>query len=280
MSKRDPSIHVKRSSLSEAMGEIVQGDVDFIVTELFHRLNKHAIRNRVVVQPTARAKKTMEKVVSVDKKIADRFHLIYQQVNLDNKIHTTVIKATDSKYATLKEVAMIAKEFGEAFDLDEDTGFKIFVTTGIILAGNNYTIYRLKGLADKILNYYKAAKVIDDDPTTEKTIEFYAAWRLVSIKYMGRATTITEPHMYVHFIYGKDAAGDNDYVDWVSAQFERWAALNSVPELSQFYGDNAELAYTKYMGLKKKKYDSKEEQEYFEEAKVTVKKVKRKKSGD
>ena len=63
------------------------------------------------------------------------------------------------------------------------------------------------------------------------------------------------------------------YEDWIAAQFERWP--NSMPELTQFYGDNAALAYTKHVGLTSNKYDSKEEKQYFEKSTVRVKDSKR-----
>ena len=281
MTKRDPSIHVTRSSLTEVLEELVQGDVPFIVDELFHRLNKDAIRNRVVVSVNAKAKKSMTRVASVDKDLADRFHLVYQQINRKHHIKTSSIAQTDSKYNTLKEVAKQASEFCTMFKLEENFGFQTYVTIAIKLSqtGPGYSIYRIKALADRIIKYYEDMSAITEDGDQKNTTAFYVAWKKVSTKYLGKATAITEPHLFVHFIYGRRAAEvvEAKYEDWIAAQFERWP--NSMPELHQFYGDNATLAYNKFMGLNDKQYDSKEEKTYFEgEAKVKAKTVKRRQS--
>ena len=280
MMKRDPSIHIRRSSLIEILAELVQGNPGEIADEIFYMSDKHAIRNRVILQPTAKQKKAMARTLSVDKTTAEKFHATYQQVNMANNIRTSTIKATDSKYATMKEVAMQAKEFCEMFKLDEHRGFQVYVEIGIQQCGNNYSIYRLKGAADKIIKYYEDMTKIDGDKDKDGTRDFYTAWKNVSIQYLGKSTPIVEPHLFVHFIHGREAADKvkAKYEDWISAQFERWAALGSTPELSQFYGDNAALAYTKYIGLKNKEYDTTEEKTYFEEAKVKTKTIKRRKS--
>lgn len=286
--KRDPAIHVKRSFLIEAIdnliqesrGEFAEMTGEEITALLFHVSKRDAIRNRVMLQPNAKTKKRMERIVSVDKNLAEDFHAVYQQVNLANSIKTTSIKATDGKYATLKEVALHAKEFCDMFEIEQHPGFKAYVTMGIQLAGNNYSIYRLKSLGDRIINQYKNLLTIDEDPDPDSTTKFVAAWKVISIKYLGSAASVTEPHLYVNFIHGREAADKHkaDYLDWISAQFERFAFMNSSPELTQLFGDNAELAYTKYTGSKNKEYGSDEEKKYFEQSKVTTKKIVRKDS--
>lgn len=279
---RDPSIHIRRSSLSEILKEIVQGDIEYIIDEIFKRSNMHAIRNRVLVEVKSRDKKRLERIASVDKDLAERFHAIYQQVNMNNNIRTSVIKQTDSKYATLKEVAQQAKNFCDMFNLEEESGFKAYVTIGIKLSGNNYSIYRLKGLADKIIKYYEDILAIENDEDSDGTTDFYVAWQNAMIKHTGRSMSIEDPHMYVNFIYGRQAANKTEakFEDWVEAQFERWTPSGTIPELYHLFGDNAELAYTKYIAAKKKKYGSKEEEAYFENRRVRVKAVKRGKTTD
>lgn len=273
--KRDPSIHVKRSSLSDILDDL-GFDGETLADRILHKSGPHALRNRVIVQTTAKAKKKMERVASVDKGLAERFHLVYQQVNQANNVKTSTIKQTDGKYATLKEVAQQAKEFCEMFGMEENFGFQTYVTIGIREAKQNYSIYRLKGLADRIIKYYQDMVKIDSDGDSTGTTAFYSVWKQMSLQYLGEMTQITEPHLFVHFIHGREAADKEKakYEDWIAAQFERWP--NSMPELTQFYGDNAALAYTKYIGLKNKAHDTKEEKEYFDNTKkVQVKTSKR-----
>lgn len=281
MPQRDPSIHIRRSSLSEILEGIIDvKNIEPIVDEIFRQARPHAIQNRILTKPNVQTKKKAARTVSVDKTLAQEFHGIYQQENMANQIKTAAITPSDSKYLTLKEVAKQADEFCQMFNLSRDQGFRVYVRIAITLAGRNYSIYRVKGLADKIIQRYKDLLKIQEDEDSDGTKEFYAQWRMVSIKYIGGATDITEPGLYAHFIYGREAAdqAEADYYDWIAAQFERWSSINgSTPELSQLYGDNAKLAYTKYMGLQNKEYDTKEEKSYFEgKAKVRLKTPQRK----
>ncbi|KKM25910.1 hypothetical protein LCGC14_1590220, partial [marine sediment metagenome] len=137
---------------------------------------------------------------------------------------------------------------------------------------------RIKGLSDRIIKYYEDMLTIDDDEDKVGTVAFYTAWKDVSIQYLGRSTSIEEARLYVHFIYGRRAADKEkaEYKDWIASIYEKWP--NSAPELSQLYGDNAALAYNKFIGVKSRKYDTKSEQEYFEKGSVKVKKIVRKRS--
>jgi len=274
---RDPSIHVKKSSLVKILEDIVQGDATKLADEIVHRSKGYAIRNRQVLNLKAWQKKKAQRVGAVDKDLADRFNAIYQGVIMKNNIRTSTITPTDSRYTTLKEVAKLAQDFSKMFEMDEERGFKAYVELGIQLAGNNFSIYRLKGLSDKIIKYYEDMEAIEGDKYPDDTLNYYIAWKEVVQEYTGSSLSIEEPHLYVHFIYGRVAADKEEanYRDWIAAQFEQWGG--NMPELSQFYGDRAKMAYTKYMGAQKKEYNSEDEKDYFEKGKVKAKTPQRRK---
>ena len=278
--KRDPSIHVKRSSLSEALDKVFGAGAGKEVGSLMYELKGEGLRNRAIIQAKAATKKKAQRVAAVDKDMAEQFHAIYQQVNRRENIKTALISQTDSKYTTLKEVAKQADDFCEMFNLSREHGFAVYVTSAIRLAGNNYSIYRVKSLADRIIQDYENLLKISNDDNEQGTAEIYTAWRHITMKYLGGVVpSVTEPHLYIHFIFAREEADKHKarYEDWIAAQYEKWAGINSTPELSQLYGEPAVLAYNKYMGLANKQYDTKEEKQYFEERKIKPKSPQRRK---
>jgi hypothetical protein len=97
---------------------------------------------------------------------------------------------------------------------------------------------------------------------------------------------IEDPDKKVVFIYARECADSikANYQDFIDAQFDKWSYLESVPELSQLYGENAKLIYQKYMATQRQKYQTDEEQIYFkkihETKEIPLTKDKPKRSAD
>lgn len=266
---RNPSIHIRRSDLIKIMEE--EGLDTSKVNKLMEKALKYSIRNRAVVVAKSRAKKTIERASAVDIGIVDQFNRIYTGVTKDKNYKNPTIKKTDPQYLTLKEVAYQAEEFCEMFGLSREEGYKTYVEIAIELLDRKFSLYRMKGYyADNIILYYKNGLVISEDPTQEKTQKMYESWQRVLLEYFNQVIEVHDFNRYVNFVYAKNDADQlkANYVDWVTAQFEKWAYVGVVPELSQLYGENAAYNYQIYMAnknkSKKKSNDSKEEREYFE----------------
>lgn len=274
--ERDPSIHIKRSRLKEIFE--AEGLDTSKINKVMERALKYSIRNRVIVTGKSKTRKKTEKVSSIDDKVVAKFHRIYDAILKEKGIKTLSIKKSDKKYLTLKEIAGQAKDFCDMFNLQYDEGFKKYVEIGVFLLDRKFSLYRFKGYGDKIVTYYQNLDIIDKDENKEATYEFYQFWKAGLWEYAGEVIDIKDANKYVNFVYGrKDADANNaDYIDWINAQFEKWSFLNVVPELTQFHGDNAAYNYQIYMANKNKKYDSKEEADYFK--KVSNKKISNKKN--
>jgi len=274
--ERDPSIHIKRSRLKEIFE--AEGLDTSKINKVMERALKYSIRNRVIVTGKSKTRKKTEKVSSIDDKVVAKFHRIYDAILKEKGIKTLSIKKSDKKYLTLKEIVGQAKDFCDMFNLQYDEGFKKYVEIGVFLLDRKFSLYRFKGYGDKIVTYYQNLDIIDKDENKEATYEFYQFWKAGLWEYAGEVIDIKDANKYVNFVYGrKDADANNaDYIDWINAQFEKWSFLNVVPELTQFHGDNAAYNYQIYMANKNKKYDSKEEADYFK--KVSNKKISNKKN--
>jgi len=240
--------------LTNSVGTIVE-DI------FFHARGVNSGRTHVTAKSVTRKK--IQRVESVDKTDADKFNSIYRSVLMDKQIKSLEIKPNDPRYLTMKEVAGQAKEFCELYEFGQVEGYKMYITLAIDILKSNFNIYRMKNISDPVISRYEDYKSINEDKSPDNTRVFHASWKAASQQYVGRSESITEPHLYVHLIRGREAADSvkAHYTDWISAQFEKWAGMGSIPQLSQFYGDNASLAYNKYYAKHGKKEETKEEKQ-------------------
>ena len=241
---RDPSIHIRRSHLVKIMEE--EGLDTSKVNRLMEKALKYSIRNRAVVVAKSRAKKAIERSSAVDTGIVDMFNRIYTTITKEKSYKTPTIKKTDPQYLTLKEVASQADEFCEMFDLEREEGFKMYIEIAMELLDKKFSLYRMKGYyADNIVTYYKNGLIISEDPSTANTRKMYETWQKVLMKYFNQIIEVKDFNRYVNFVHAKNDAeqlGAN-YKDWITAQFEKWAFANVVPEITQLHGENAAYNY-------------------------------------
>jgi len=270
---RDPSIHIRRSDFIDIVQEY--GLSIQMVDDVYRKASKLNIRNRVFVTTKSKGKKKADRSVESDTNLLEQFNRIYQGCMVSHSIKAMSIGKTSPQYLTLKEVCFMAKEFSDLNGMGYEEGFKIYIETGIKLLGNKFGIYRLKGYALKILEYYQAKTLIENDPFPEKTDIMVTAY-ITAVKEFFHSSIVLENDMQrFHFIFARqeaDKAGA-DYYDWVYAQFEKWSYLNNVPHFSQLYGDNAKIIYELYMAKNHKDLKTKEEQEYFTKVKNNEKTI-------
>lgn len=257
---RDPSIHIKRSNLQLILSKY--GITTQEVNDIMLAAKQYSIRNRVMVHAVGRAKKKVERLAATEINVADKFAAVYASVMVAHSIKTLAIKSSDPNYAVFKEVISQANDFCRLFDLDYMEGFKLYLEYGVTLLGNKYSLYRLKGYSNRIVEYHKDMLLISDDPAPEATNKMHQAWIKAVHKYFGTSIPpITNLSVYAHFIRARNDADSvqANYIDWVNAQFEKWHYLNSIPEFSQLYGDNAKLIYNIYMAKIKGRNSDKED---------------------
>jgi hypothetical protein len=275
MEKRDPSVTIRKSSLFNIVSELdylSESEAHSLVEDIFNKSIHKSARNRLYVTTKAIAKKKADRVQVIDKSDAEEFNSVYRATLMDNNIRASIIKPTDSKYIVLKEVASQAQEFCKMFDIDIPYGYKVYTRLAIDLLEHNFSVYRMKGAADNIIKRYEDHLAISNDERREETTIFYSTWKVVSHQYTGSSPQVTDPALYVHFVRGRVEADKYkaDYTEWITAQFEKWAGLNSIPELSQLYGEKAYLAYVKHTG-KETKYESETEKTYFKAKQLPIK---------
>ena len=263
---RDPSIHIRRSDLIKILNDVwgLRTDAQE-VTKLLDEARQYSIRNRIFVITKSQGKKKADSLVETDTNLLNDFNRIYMGCMVSHSIKSLSIGKTSPQYKTLKEVCFNAKEFSDLFGIGYEEGFKTYVEIGIKLLGIKFGIYRLKGYAQKIVDYFSAKLIIKSDTFSEKTDIMITAYITAVKEFFHSSITLEDDAQRFHFIYARMDADvcKADYYDWVYAQFEKWSYLNSVPAFSQLYGDNAKIIYEMYMAKNHKDNKTKEEQEYF-----------------
>ena len=260
---RDPAIHITRTNLSSILAEL--GVSMEIIPVLMQKAHKYSIRNRVFVTTKARGKKKSDRMMESNTNMLDQFNRIYQGVLITNNIKSMIITKTSPQHLTLNEVCSLSFEFCKLFNLGQEEGMKLFVEIGVKLLGNKFSIYRLKGTALRIVEYYQAQTLIKNDPDPEGTNEMILAWSTAVKTYFKTNIELEDDAQRVHFIHAREEADSlkADYYDYVYSQFEKWSYLNSLPAFTQLYGDNARLTYKTYMAKVKKEHTTTDEQKYF-----------------
>lgn len=263
---RDPALHIRRSDLSQIFVKLGTNiDVDLFMVEA----RKYSIKNRVFVTTKAISKKKSDRSVGADSASLDRFNAVYMGVMLSNNIKVIPITKISPQHLTLKEVCWQAAEFCKLFSLGTEEGMRTYVEIGVKLLDRKFGVYRLKSMAQRITDYYQAKTLIKNDPDPDGTSDCVTAY-IQAVKIFYHTSIILEDDVQrAHFIHVREDvdALKVDCYEYICAQFEKYAYLNSIPAFSQLYGDQAKLNYQIYMAKVKKDHTSKEEQDYFNKVK-------------
>lgn len=270
---RDPAIHIRRSDFIDIVEKYGLSIHD--VDDVYRKASKLNISNRVQVVTKAKAKKKSDRAVETDTKLLEQFNRIYMGVLVSHDIKSMSIGKTSPQYPTLKEVCQQAREFSDIMGMSYEAGFKTFIETGIKLLKNKFGIYRLKGYALKILEYHQAQALIRGDKDPDGTDDMVVAWVQAVKIYFKTSIELEDDAQRFHFIHAREDADKvkADYYDWISAQFEKYSYLNSIPSFTQFYGEQAKLNYQIFMAKVKKEHVSTEEKDYFNKVKTNEKTI-------
>jgi len=277
---RDPAIHIKRSDLLKICKEEGVIFPKEFVDQLMLKSSKITLHNRVLITTKARTAAKVARTTVTQDGIVPQFNRVYNSVLTEHHIKATFIHKGSKLYLTMKEVATNAYNFREEFNISVEEGFKYYVNLGIQVLGKNFSIYRLKSADNKIRIRYTNLMLVFNDSDPQGTARMADAWHVSLKEFHGLEMKINEDQ-YAALVLTRQEAdkAKAKYIDWITAQFDKWTFMNSMPEFSQLYGDNAALAYTKYMINKKAEFKNEDERKHFEtikhEKEIPLKETKR-----
>jgi len=278
---RDPAIHVKRSDLLRICKEEGITFPDDFVANLMLKASKIKLNNRVIVMAKTKTASKIARTAATSDNVVAQFNSVYTGTLRNHDRRPTPIHKGTKQYLALKEVASAAHNFARDYKIKSTTeAFKIYVGLGITIIGaGKITIYRMKGADYKIRDRYENMEILKlVDPL--QTQIAHAAWDRSLKNFHNLSMEVNQDQLADIAQASHDAKKSSaDINDWMDAQFDKWTFMNSMPEFSQLYGDNAKLAYTKYMASKGQEYTNDAERQHFEtvknEKKIPIKGEKR-----
>lgn len=178
--------------------------------------------------------------------------LIHVRTSINKNIKARGILKNSKDYLMLKEIAKMAYDFADHFDIrPKDDGIKEYLTMGIGFMGK-YGLNKFKTYNNRIYESFESKVEVLTDEYKENTQLFYMKWQEKMLEYIGpeELTNLDKDYVkFVHMVYGRLAAdnSDADYGEWIAAQFDGLAFVNAIPEINQFYGENAKLRYERFL---------------------------------
>lgn len=255
-------MHVTRSSLIEILNGIEYSNrttgvklADMILDAAY----KYQITDRYldVLKLKQKGKEKAVRSMQADDvpaQTVEKFNLLLIDVRtkLNPNVKARGILKTSRDYIMLKEVAKMAYDFAEHFDIrPKEDGMREYAEVGIGFMGK-YGLNKFKTYDSRIYEVFdsKVAVLTDDNPDNTKMM--YMEWQKKMLEYVGpdEVSNLDKDFVkYSNMLYARIAADemDADYETWVEAQFDGLSFVNAIPELGQFYGDNAKKRYERYV---------------------------------
>ena len=251
---KDPTLRITRSALIKILKDVdFKRNVLSIADDIFNKAQPYQIRDRYNIQVNTKVGKKLQRTVEAETPIIEKFNLILYTIRQELKHQRIkVIHKNDKDYLMLKEVAKMAYEFVEDFNITpREDGYKEYCRIGIGFMGKAYGLNKFKTYNKAIYEYLESYLVVSKDDNVEATTEFYAIWQRIMLDSTGLERQIyleNDYKKYANMVFGRqaaDAAGVA-YAEWIQAQFDGLAFMNAVPELSQLHGENALVRYERY----------------------------------
>lgn len=261
--RRDPSIHITKSSLVDILNglEITHRTSGVsLADKIFESAQPVQIRDRYldILNTKAAVKAKVLKSQTVDSKIhldkVEVFHrtlMSYRQSK--DFVKVKPISLHDRDYILLKEITAMAYEFVEHFEINNTTdGLLEYIKLGTRFMGKKYGLNKFKTYDKRIYEYFEAYIFVLNDDFKGNTSQFFQLWKDKMLSYhdmMKQAVNIEDDYIkYSNMVYGRMEADEMeaDYEEWIDAQFEQLKFINTIPELGGFHGENAKNRYIRY----------------------------------
>jgi hypothetical protein len=262
---REEHLHIKKSKLVEVLSEIPYNKKMTplqLVEEILNRAKDKGVKDfyKRFINVKAKTKTKLIRTMEAETPNAtvEEFNrcLMNFRMAVKSKYSSApirLIQKDSPDYIMLKEVAKMAQNFVEEFDIDnKQEGYTEFLQIGYNLMGKKFFLNKYKTYQKRIFEIFRFKVDVLTDDKPEATKQMYAYWQKYMIEYAGleELTDIERDFSkYAHLVYARNHADEvgADYEDWVVAQFEGLSFMNVVPEIYQFYGEGAVNRYERYL---------------------------------
>ena len=178
---RDPGLHIKRSDLVDVIlalfGDRINpargmGAEEF-ADAILVKAKKYTHVNRSITTTSDRVEKKMNKLIKSDRGDAALFARVLHMTRIRLK-HRGIrqIEPNSRDWPMVKEVTGLAIEFGNEFNLDKKTAFRVYIDTSFLFM-KKFSLPKLNGLYERISEYFGAKEELLDDDDSVRTKLLY-----------------------------------------------------------------------------------------------------------
>ena len=252
MIKRDPSIHIRLSTLVDILDYVLPTGVDIkgLANMILITARPHSISSRSLIISTEQVEKKANFIIKASQKDASVMAKIILNTRRQLKhVGVRLIEPTSRDWSILKTITDLANQFCGEFEITKTDGYKLFISIGIGKM-SKFNLPKLTAMYEGICESYSAMKEIQDDPTPTETSQVHAYYRMKVAEKTGIVNTYANmPEKYVYFIRVKQLAKDLKitYKDYIDSQFAMMEFRGALPDPYQLIGDKAKARLNKYL---------------------------------
>lgn len=254
--KRDPSVHIKFSTLVEILDGLLPSGVDTIgiAKMILVTARPKSVSNRLIVVSSGQVEKKVKAITKASQSQANLMAKVIHHTRRQLKhVGVRLIEPTSRDWAIVKTITELANQFCDEFGLKNSVGYSLFMSIGISKM-SKFNLPKLTAMYESICETYAAMREIEADPTPSETESAHAYYRIKVAEKTGIINTYKNmPEKYVYFIRVKELAKSLgiSYKEYIDSQFAMMEYRGALPDPYQLIGDKAKARLNKYLFQKR-----------------------------
>lgn len=252
--KREPSIHITKTSLIEILKDLVitgpSRDYKEEAKFIFSKAKSLSLSTRSVTITNKQLEKKANRLIQSSRQDADLFaQLIFATRKKMKHRGITPIKPGGKDWDVIKEITAHALNFCIANDLTKRAGFLKYIEIGLGKI-KKYSLVKFPSLQETIHETYQAIHEVEMDDNSEETDELYRVYFAKILENTGITDNSKEmPEKYVWFVRARKAASEMNVKvkDYIDAQFEALDFARGIPHPTQLIGPKAKERVIRYL---------------------------------
>lgn len=256
--KRDPSIHLKKSSLHKLAREyVVQSNNAIKVTQAIDLVNfliknggKHNATNRSILVSNARVEKKVDNVLKSSQSDTMFMAVLIKmtRISLGHR-GVSEIKSGSRDWGVVKQMTSAALEFCSTFDLPKKEGFTKYLKIGMEKMAK-FGLTKYLSMKEAIFTTYESHLEILSDkwPNNTKNTHNEYVNRIFNITGLNNDYT-KNPEKYVYFVRVTKYCMEVGLLpkQYLEAQFNGIGFKDTYPDPAQLVGDKANERLNRYL---------------------------------
>ncbi len=246
--KREPGIHINKSSLVLVLNKVLNEDfqsgvnIKALADCILEEAKVYSLTHRQLNVDKAKLLKSSSRLVLSTRDSASSFASLLTLVRKQRRHKgINIIKPGSRDWLMIKEIAKLALDFCNDFDLEREEGFKEYINIALDKMVK-FGLMKFNSMHQSICDDYGAKLEIKNDLTPNLTLDC----QMVYEKLLGEKHGIVRdysknPDKFVYFIKAKDEAKKCGVTiqHYIKSQFWGLEWANAIPDPAQLVGPKA-----------------------------------------